>query len=155
MNRWFRLTKPGVVILLQITAISAVVVHDLMSETRPPLGHTLEASLITLVGGYLTAGGSNAINMWYDKDIDPMMNRTSSRPVPLGEINSGHALLFGISISILGIVWFTLMAGQVAAFWATFSILFYVFVYTIWLKRRTVQNIVIGGLAGSTPPLIG
>ena len=155
MNSWFRLTKPGVVILLQITAISAVVVHDLMSETRPPLGHTLEASLITLVGGYLTAGGSNAINMWYDKDIDPMMKRTSSRPVPLGEIKSSHALLFGISISILGIVWFTLMAGQVAAFWATFSILFYVFVYTIWLKRRTVQNIVIGGLAGSTPPLIG
>ena len=155
MNSWFRLTKPGVVILLQITAISAVVVHDLMSETRPALGHTLEASLITLVGGYLTAGGSNAINMWYDKDIDPMMKRTSSRPVPLGEIKSGHALLFGISISILGIVWFTLMAGQVAAFWATFSILFYVFVYTIWLKRRTVQNIVIGGLAGSTPPLIG
>ena len=88
MNSWFRLTKPGVVILLQITAISAVLVHDLMSETRPSLSHTFEASLITLVGGYLTAGGSNAINMWYDKDIDPMMKRTSSRPVPLGEVKS-------------------------------------------------------------------
>ena len=92
--------------------------------------------------------------MWYDKDIDPMMKRTSSRPVPLGEIKSAMPLIRYIDINS-GIVWFTLMAGQIAAFWATFSILFYVFVYTIWLKRRTVQNIVIGGLAGSTPPLIG
>lgn len=155
MLKWFRLTKPGVVLLLQITAISAVVVHDLMTEVRPSFAHTLEASLITLVGGYLTAGGSNAINMWYDRDIDPKMKRTSKRPVPAGDIDANHALLFGVTISLLGVLWFNYTAGEVAAFWSAFSILFYVFVYTIWLKRRTVQNIVIGGFAGSTPPLIG
>ena len=99
MLKWFRLTKPGVVLLLQITAISAVVVHDLMTEVRPSFAHTLEASLITLVGGYLTAGGSNAINMWYDRDIDPKMKRTSKRPVPAGDIDANHALLFGVTIS--------------------------------------------------------
>ena len=104
MNSWFRLTKPGVVILLQITAISAVVVHDLMSETRPALGHTLEASLITLVGGYLTAGGSNAINMWYDRDIDGKMERTMDRPIPAGRMLPENALWLGVILSILSVM---------------------------------------------------
>jgi protoheme IX farnesyltransferase len=93
--------------------------------------------------------------MWYDRDIDPIMTRTSKRPLSVGEISSQKALLFGISISIIGTLWLLEMANEVAAFWALFSILFYVFIYTIWLKRTSVQNIVIGGIAGSTPPVIG
>ncbi|MBH33370.1 MAG: protoheme IX farnesyltransferase [Euryarchaeota archaeon] len=155
MMAWLRLTKPGVVILLQVTAVCAVLIHDLTLEIRPPIGHTSRSVAITVLGGYLTAGGANAINMWYDRDIDPKMRRTSNRPIPSGDIGPNMALLFGISISLIGVIWFALMSGEIAAFWAVFSILFYVFIYTIWLKRSTVQNIVIGGLAGSTPPLIG
>ena len=116
---------------------------------------TLETMAVVLVGGYLTAGGANAINMWYDRDIDPMMKRTAQRPIPSGEISPNSALLFGVIISILGTFWLVMMANEVAAFWAAFSVIFYVLVYSIWLKRSTPQNIVIGGIAGSTPPLVG
>ena len=155
MMTWLRLTKPGVVILLQVTAVCAVLIHELTLDIRPSVAHTLQSVGITVLGGYLTAGGANAINMWYDRDIDPRMKRTSKRPIPSGAVSANAALLFGLSISLTGVVWFKIMGGEIAAFWAAFSILFYVFVYTIWLKRSTVQNIVIGGLAGSTPPLIG
>jgi protoheme IX farnesyltransferase len=111
--------------------------------------------LVVFVGGYLSAGGANAINMWYDRDIDPLMTRTKSRPVPAGEVSANAALGFGVALSLLGVVWFEILANSVAAFWSAFSILFYVFIYSIWLKRTTPQNIVIGGIAGSTPPVIG
>jgi protoheme IX farnesyltransferase len=111
--------------------------------------------LVVFVGGYLSAGGANAINMWYDRDIDPLMTRTKDRAVPAGEVSANAALTFGIALSILGVSWFALLANTVAAFWSAFSILFYVFIYSIWLKRTTPQNIVIGGIAGSTPPVIG
>ena len=150
----FSLTKPRVVVLLQITAMCAILCHDLI-ESNKINQDTLEIMLIVFVGGYLTAGGANCINMWYDRDIDPIMIRTSKRPLSVGDISPQKALLFGISISIIGTLWLLEMANQVAAFWALFSILFYVFIYTIWLKRTSVQNIVIGGIAGSTPPVIG
>ena len=89
---------------------------------------------VVLVGGYLTAGGANAINMWYDRDIDPMMRRTSKRPIPAGEITPNSALIFGIILSVFGTLWLVAMANEVAAFWAAFSILFYVFIYSIWQK---------------------
>ena len=114
----------------------------------------LSASLITVVGGTLSAGGSNAINMWFDADIDQHMRRTQNRPVPLGHISAGGALIFGLIIAISGSALFLFYSWK-AAFWSLFSVLFYVIIYTIWLKRRTPQNIVIGGIAGSTPPLIG
>ena len=150
----FSLTKPRVVVLLQITAMCAILCHDLI-ESNEINQDTLEIMLIVFVGGYLTAGGANCINMWYDRDIDPIMIRTSKRPLSVGDISPQKALLFGISISIIGTLWLLEMANEVAAFWALFSILFYVFIYTIWLKRTSVQNIVIGGIAGSTPPVIG
>jgi protoheme IX farnesyltransferase len=93
--------------------------------------------------------------MWYDADIDPHMGRTAERPVPAGNVTPRTALLFGIFLSIIGTIWLIELANPVAAFWAAFSIVFYVIIYTIWLKRRTSQNIVIGGIAGSTPPLVG
>ncbi len=153
LRSYFSLTKPRVVVLLQITALCSVLVHD-------QLGGGLDANsartmLVVFVGGYLSAGGANAINMWYDRDIDPLMTRTKDRAVPAGEVSANAALTFGIALSILGISWFALLANTVAAFWSAFSILFYVFIYSIWLKRTTPQNIVIGGIAGSTPPVIG
>ena len=153
-NTLFSLTKPRVVVLLQITAMCAILSHDLI-ELNTVNGKTLENMFIVFIGGYLTAGGANCINMWYDRDIDPIMNRTSKRPLSVGEISPKAALTYGIIISIIGTVWLLEMANQVAAFWALFSILFYVFIYTIWLKRSSTQNIVIGGIAGSTPPVIG
>jgi protoheme IX farnesyltransferase len=132
----------------------AILSHDLI-ETNKINQSTLEVMMIVFIGGYLTAGGANCINMWYDRDIDPIMTRTSKRPLSVGDITPKKALLFGILISIIGTLWLLKMANEVAAFWALFSILFYVFIYTIWLKRTSVQNIVIGGIAGSTPPVIG
>ena len=156
---YLQLMKLRVVILLQITAICAIIAHDLMVRSDSISGDrtwldTLEACVVTLIGGTLAAGGSNAINMVYDKDIDPGMSRTRTRPIPNGWISPNHALVFGIIIALLGSAIFIPFHWK-AAFWSIFSVLFYVFVYTIWLKRRTPQNIVIGGIAGSTPPLIG
>ena len=156
---YLQLMKLRVVILLQITAICAIVAHDLMVRSDSISGDrtwidTFEACIVTIVGGTLAAGGSNAINMVYDRDIDPGMSRTRTRPIPNGWISPRHALLFGITMAIIGSAVFLPFHWK-AAFWSMFSVLFYVFVYTIWLKRRTPQNIVIGGIAGSTPPLIG
>ena len=153
MADYFSLTKPRVVILLQITALCAVVVHDSLGGGLS-VG-SAETMLVVLIGGYLTAGGANAINMWYDRDIDPMMRRTENRAIPMGRVSAESALFFGISIASLGVAWFYFMSNEVAAFWSAFSILFYVLIYSMWLKRSTPQNIVIGGIAGSTPPVIG
>lgn len=156
---YLQLMKLRVVVLLQITAICAIVAHDLMVRSDAISGDrtwmdTLQACLVTLLGGTLAAGGSNAINMVYDRDIDPGMSRTRTRPIPNGWISPNHALVFGICTALLGSAIFIPFHWK-AAFWSLFSVLFYVFVYTIWLKRRTPQNIVIGGIAGSTPPVIG
>ncbi|MFL2498592.1 MAG: heme o synthase [Candidatus Thalassarchaeum sp.] len=149
---YLSLTKPRVVVLLQITALCAVLVHDRMEgQVGMDTAYTM---LIVFVGGYLSAGGANAINMWYDRDIDPMMTRTEGRPIPSGEVSSESALALGVLLSISGVSWFWILSNEIAAFWSAFSILFYVFIYSIWLKRSTPQNIVIGGIAGSTPPVI-
>ena len=153
LRSYFSLTKPRVVVLLQITALCSVLVHDQLGGELD--ANTVRTMLVVFVGGYLSAGGANAINMWYDRDIDPLMTRTKDRAVPAGEVSANAALAFGIVLSFLGVMWFATLANSVAAFWSAFSILFYVFVYSIWLKRSTPQNIVIGGIAGSTPPVIG
>ena len=153
LRPYFSLTKPRVVVLLQITALCSVLVHDQLGGELD--ANTVRTMLVVFVGGYLSAGGANAINMWYDRDIDPLMTRTKDRAVPAGEVSANAALAFGIVLSFLGVMGFATLANSVAAFWSAFSILFYVFVYSIWLKRSTPQNIVIGGIAGSTPPVIG
>ena len=154
-----RLMKLRVIVLLQITALCAILVHDTLArndtlDITRTWGDTLTVAVVTLVGGTLSAGGSNAINMWYDADIDPHMRRTMNRPIPLGHATPRFALIFGTVIAVLGSALFLVVSPK-AAFWSAFSVVFYVFVYSIWLKRRTPQNIVIGGIAGSTPPLIG
>ena len=154
-----QLMKLRVIVLLQITALCAILVHDTFArlgvmDIDRTWGQTLQVSLITVIGGTLSAGGSNAINMWYDADIDPHMRRTMNRPIPLGHATPRFALTFGAIIAVVGSSLFLLVSLK-AAFWSAFSVMFYVLVYSIWLKRRTPQNIVIGGIAGSTPPLIG
>ena len=154
-----QLMKLRVIVLLQITALCAILVHDTFArygvmDIDRTWGQTLHVSLITVIGGTLSAGGSNAINMWYDADIDPHMRRTMNRPIPLGHATPRFALIFGTIIAVVGSSLFLLVSLK-AAFWSAFSVIFYVLVYSIWLKRRTPQNIVIGGIAGSTPPLIG
>jgi protoheme IX farnesyltransferase len=159
MSVFIQLMKLRVIVLLQITAVCAILIHDLLSrhgllDIERTWTDTCFTILITLIGGTLSAGGSNSINMWYDSDIDVLMRRTQKRPIPLGHISPVGALIFGIIISLLGSSVFFVLHWK-AAFWSFFSVFFYVLIYSMWLKRRTPQNIVIGGIAGATPPLIG
>ena len=157
---WFQVMKPGVLSLLQVTAMCAILIHDLIEwnsagRVNFDLPSTFETMAIVFVGGYLTAGGAHTFNNVLDRDIDPMMRRTEKRAIARGAISPKAGLAWALSLSIAGTAWLTYFANAVAAFWAVFSILFYVFIYTLWLKRTSVQNIVIGGIAGATPPLVG
>jgi protoheme IX farnesyltransferase len=112
-------------------------------------------TLAALAGGALSAGGAAAINCWFDRDIDAVMSRTCTRPVPSGRISPSSALSFGIALIVAGEVVLAVATNLLAASLALAGGLFYVFVYTVWLKRSTRQNIVIGGAAGAFPPLVG
>ncbi len=112
-------------------------------------------ALISLMCIALGSGSAGAINMWYDRDIDLVMERTKSRPIPSGRVFAESALEFGITLGILSVFIMAIAVNYISAALLAVSILFYVFVYTIWLKRRTPQNIVIGGAAGAFPPMIG
>ena len=151
------LMKPRVVFLLQVTALCGIFTYDFREGYNS--GRTYIDSIITsfvvLIGGTMASGGSMAVNMWYERDIDPLMERTENRPIQSGLISPNHALIFGISISTGGILLVTTMANVTAGILTALSALFYTIIYTMILKRRTSQNIVIGGLAGSTPPAIG
>jgi protoheme IX farnesyltransferase len=111
--------------------------------------------IVAVVCIAVAAGAAGAINMWYDADIDALMRRTATRPIPAGRVEPSEALAFGVVLSIASVVTMTLVANLAAGALLAFSILFYVLVYTMWLKRRTAQNIVIGGAAGAFPPAIG
>ena len=142
------LTKPRIISLLLVTTVAPMFIT--------PAG--LPAPMLVfwvVVGGYLMAGGANAINMWFDRDIDTQMSRTRLRPIPSGRITPGVGLAFGIGLAVIafGIFWF--QVNPLSAWLALGGLLFYVFVYTIWLKRSSPQNIVIGGAAGAFPPLVG
>ena len=151
------LMKPRVVFLLQITALCGIFTYDLRQGYYSGRTYidSFITSLIVLVGGTMASGGSMAVNMWYERDIDPLMERTENRPIQSGFISAEHALIFGITISCTGIALVTLLTNANAGIITAASALFYTIIYTMVLKRRTPQNIVIGGLAGSTPPAIG
>lgn len=142
------LTKPRIIELLLITTVPAMV---LAAGTWP--GTLLV--IATLVGGTMSAGGANALNSYLDRDIDKMMRRTRSRPLARHEVPPRNALVLGVVLGIAGFVWLALTTNLLAASISTVALLFYVFVYTIALKRSTVQNIVIGGAAGAAPVLVG
>lgn len=142
------LTKPRIIELLLITTVPAMV---LAAGGWP--GTWLVAA--TLVGGTLSAGGANALNSYVDRDIDEVMRRTRRRPLARHEVSPRSALVFGVALGIAGFAWLWATTNLVAAGISTAALLFYVFVYTIGLKRRSTQNIVIGGAAGAAPTLVG
>lgn len=142
------LTKPRIIELLLITTVPTMVLAD---RGWPGLGLVL----ITLVGGSLAAGGANAINMYIDRDIDALMERTKTRPLVTGLIAPRNALVFAISLEVVAFVVLWTGANLLAAVLAVSATLFYVFVYSLWLKRNSTQNIVIGGAAGAVPVLVG
>jgi protoheme IX farnesyltransferase len=142
------LTKPRIIALLLVTTLAPMFIT--------PAGiPSLSLVLWVLIGGYLMAGGANAINMWFDRDIDDMMSRTRLRPVPAGRISPAVALGFGVVLGFLAFAVLWYKVNPLSAWLALAGLLFYVFVYTIWLKRSSPQNIVIGGAAGAFPPLVG
>jgi protoheme IX farnesyltransferase len=144
---FFALLKPRVMSLVIFTGLAGIVVAP--GHVHPLVAFT--ALLCIAVG----AGASGALNMAYDADIDRLMTRTAKRPIPLGHIGRGEALIFGWLLSVASVAIMALFVNFLAAGLLAFTILFYVGVYTLWLKRRTAQNIVIGGLAGALPPAIG
>ena len=148
LRDYLSLLKLRVVLLLDATAVGVMV----------PAAHghpSWSAMLAVLVGGTLAAGGAHAINCWFDRDIDAEMNRTRRRPLPSGRIPAWHALVLGITLIALSFAVLWAGANLLAAVLALAGALVYVFVYTVWLKRSTPHNIVIGGAAGAMPPLVG
>ena len=145
---YISLLKLRIVALLDATAIGVMIPA---SHGHPRLGTVLAV----LVGGTLAAGGAHAINCWFDRDIDAEMSRTRRRPLPAGRIPPWHALAIGVGLNVLAFAVLWAGANPLAAGLALGGTLIYVFVYTIWLKRSTPQNIVIGGAAGAVPPLVG
>ena len=144
---WFALLKPRVITLVVFTGFIGLLVAP--GHLHPVLA--LAAVLCIAVA----AGAAGAINMWWDRDIDAIMRRTAKRPIPDGRIEAGSALGFGVVLAVASVLLMGLATNWFAAGVLAVSILFYVFIYTIWLKRRTPQNIVIGGAAGAFPPVIG
>ncbi len=146
VSDYVALTKPKVQSLLLLTTVCSMEIAG-----DPSIG----LIALTVVGGYLSAGGAGAVNHWYDRDIDAQMPRTADRPVPSGRVAPRAALVYGIVLAALSFLLLTTTVNVLAASLALAGFLGYVFVYTIWLKRRTPQNIVIGGAAGAFPPLVG
>ncbi|GAC1653408.1 MAG: heme o synthase [Candidatus Dormibacteraceae bacterium] len=142
------LTKPSIVGLLVATALAAMLAA---AHGRP---HLLAVAAV-FIGGSLAAGGAHSINCWWDRDIDLKMSRTRNRPIPDGRIPAWHALVMGIGMNVVAFTVLWAWANLVAAGLAILATLIYVLVYTVWLKRTTPQNIVIGGAAGAIPPLVG
>jgi len=148
VGAYVALTKPRIIELLLITTIPTMV---LAQRGWPPIGLVV----VTLVGGTLAAGGANAINMYVDRDIDALMERTRNRPLVTGAIDPGHALVFAVALEAIAFAVLWWGANLLAAVLAFSAAAFYVVVYTLWLKRTSTQNIVIGGAAGAVPVLVG
>src|SRR5271165_3609551 len=148
VGAYVALTKPRIIELLLITTLPTMVVAQ---RGLPPVW--LMAA--TLAGGALAAGGANAINMVVDRDIDRLMNRTKNRPLVTGAMTPTAALVFALSLEVAAFLELWLAVNLLSAVLAISATLFYVFVYTLWLKRRSTQNIVIGGAAGAVPVLVG
>jgi protoheme IX farnesyltransferase len=144
---WFALLKPRVITLVVFTGFIGLLVAP--GHLHPVLAVTAVLCIA------VAAGAAGAINMWYDRDIDAIMRRTAKRPIPDGRIEAGSALGFGVVLAVASVILMGLATNWFAAGVLAISILFYVFIYTMWLKRRTPQNIVIGGAAGAFPPVIG
>ena len=148
LRDYVTLTKPRIISLLLVTTVTPMFIA---LRGWP----SLAVVLWTMLGGYLMAGGANAINMYIDRDIDAHMPRTRLRPIPSGRMSPGHVLGFGLTLGAAAFAVFALFVNVLSAFLALAGLLYYVFIYTRWLKRTSPQNIVIGGAAGAFPPLVG
>ncbi len=147
LSELFKLMKPRVMSLVIFTCAVGL----LMAPNIVPTKDAIIGIILVSIG----AGAAGALNMWYESDLDALMSRTCLRPIPTGKINKNQALVFGITLSIFSVIALDYFANRISAGLLLSTILFYVFVYTIWLKRKTPQNIVIGGAAGALPPVIG
>jgi len=147
LNSLFQLMKPRVMSLVIFTCVVGLLI-------APVKVNFLDA-VFSLFAVALGSGAAGALNMWYEADLDSVMTRTCLRPIPTGKVTKNQALIFGISASIISVVVLYFFSNLVATTILAITILFYVFVYTIWLKRKTPQNIVIGGASGALPPVIG
>jgi len=145
VSDYIELTKPKVQSLLLLTTIATMYVAG---DPSPLL------VFLTCLGGYLSAGGAGAVNHWFDRDIDVKMARTATRPIPAGRVAPRSALIFGCTLAALSLLELSVAVNPLAAALSFSGFLGYVFIYTVWLKRRTPQNIVIGGAAGAVPPLV-
>lgn len=148
LSAFVALTKPRIIELLLVTTVPTMVVAE--GGIPPPW-----LTLATVIGGSLAAGGANAINMYLDRDIDRLMARTRNRPLVTGEIAPREAIVFAVTLEVVAFVWLWGVVNLLSAVLAVSATLFYVFVYTMWLKRRSASNIVIGGAAGAVPVLVG
>ena len=148
LGDYLALTKPRIIALLLVTTVATMLV-------AAPSGPALSTILWTMLGGYLAAGGAGAINHYLERDRDARMARTRDRPLVTGRIEPSHGLVFGIALGSLAAIVFAIAVNLLAAALAVAGLLGYVFVYTLWLKPQTPQNIVIGGAAGAMPPLVG
>ncbi len=147
LSELFKLMKPRVMSLVIFTCAVGL----LMAPNIIPTKDAIIGIILVSIG----AGAAGALNMWYESDLDALMTRTCLRPIPTGKVNRNQALVFGISLSIFSVIALDYYSNRISASLLFFTILFYVIVYTIWLKRKTPQNIVIGGAAGALPPVIG
>lgn len=147
VNDFFQLMKPRVMSLVILTALTGMVLAP--GHIHPLMG------FIAILAVSVGAGASGALNMWFDADIDSQMQRTTARPIPRGKVSADDALAFGTFLSFASVLVLGLLVNWVAGLLLAITIGFYIFVYTMWLKRRTAQNIVIGGAAGAFPPMIG
>ena len=147
LSELFKLMKPRVMSLVIFTCAVGL----LMAPNVIPTKDAIIGIILVSIG----AGAAGALNMWYESDLDALMTRTCLRPIPTGKVNKNQALVFGISLSIFSVIALDFYSNRISAVLLLFTILFYVFIYTIWLKRKTPQNIVIGGAAGALPPVIG
>ena len=143
----FKLMKPRVMSLVIFTCAVGLLSAPTMVSTQDAIVGILLVSL--------GAGAAGALNMWYESDLDALMSRTCLRPIPTGKVNKNQALIFGITLSVISVVALDYFTNRVSAGILLFTIIFYVLIYTIWLKKRTSQIIVIGGAAGALPPVIG
>ena len=147
IDSFFNLMKPRVMSLVLFTCTVGLVIA--------PKEVSILNSICSLLAVALGAGAAGTLNMWYESDLDALMSRTCLRPIPTGQVTKNQALLFGVLLSVASVALLYFSSNIVSALLLLFTIFFYFFVYTVWLKRRTPQNIVIGGAAGALPPAIG
>ena len=147
VKAFFNLMKPRVMSLVIFTCAVGLLIA--------PVKINFEDAILALLAVALGSGAAGALNMWYESDLDSIMTRTCLRPIPTGKLTKKQALIFGIVSSLVSVIALYIFSNLISAFILAVTILFYLFVYTIWLKRKTPQNIVIGGAAGALPPVIG